>query len=266
MTGKNYLKKVKDLAIYLNNNKIDVVFLSASENIAWLLNIRGEDSEFSPLPNSYLLVDKKMNIFLFCEPKKINTKFKNSFKTVKIIDIKNLEEFLCNIRNKYFAIDNKTCSVFYKNIIKKENLIKIFNDPIYYMKSLKNKTELKNTKKIHEYDGAALTKFLFWIKKNYKKKSITELLAQKKLFEFKKKFKKFKSLSFPTISSTGANGAVVHYNVTKETNKILKKGNIYLVDSGSQYYFGTTDVTRTISLDSKIQKLKKFSQKFCRDI
>ena len=71
MTGKNYLKKVKDLAIYLNNNKIDVVFLSASENIAWLLNIRGEDSEFSPLPNSYLLVDKKMNIFYFVNLKRL---------------------------------------------------------------------------------------------------------------------------------------------------------------------------------------------------
>ena len=120
-------------------------------------------------------------------------------------------------------------------------------DPIYLCKSKKNNIEIKNAKKIHELDGAALTKFLFWIKVNFKKRKITELTAQKKLLDFKKKFKPFKTLSFPTISSTGSNGAIVHYNATKQTNKVLKEGNIYLVDSGGQYHYGTTDVTRTIS-------------------
>ena len=86
-------------------------------------------------------------------------------------------------------------------------------------------------KKAHQYDGAALTKFLFWIKNNYKKRKITELTAQEKLLKFRKQFKKFKYLSFPTISSTGPNGAIVHYNATKKTNRVLEQGNIYLVDS-----------------------------------
>ena len=146
---------------------------------------------------------------------------------------------------------------FIKNLIKRENKIQKSVDPIYSFKSLKNKIEINNTKKIHLYDGAALTKFIFWIQNNFKSGKITELSAQKKLLSFKKKFKKFKYLSFPTISSTGPNGAIVHYNATTKTNRTLKKGNIYLVDSGGQYHFGTTDVTRTISLETKNRKIKE---------
>ena len=90
-----------------------------------------------------------------------------------------------------------------------------------------------------------------------KKKKLLRYQRKINFFEFKKKCKKFKNLSFPTISSTGSNGAIVHYNATNKTNKKLKKGNIYLVDSGGQYYFGTTDVTRTISLGSKNKRIKE---------
>ena len=102
-----------------------------------------------------------------------------------------------------------------------------------------------------------MTKFLFWIQGNFKKKKITELSAQNKLLKFKKKFKQFKTLSFSTISSTGSNGAIVHYNASKKSNKVLKNGNIYLVDCGGQYHYGTTDVTRTISLGTKNKKIKE---------
>ena len=211
------------------------MFLTSSENIAWLLNIRGHDSDFSPLPNCYLLIDKKMRIFLFCDLNKVNSKFEKKLNFIHIRKINELELFLQSIKNQNFLIDNLTCSIFYKNIIEKYNNISQKTDPIYFFKAQKNKIELKNTKKIHEYDGAALTKFLIWIKNNYKKRKITELTAQEKLLKFRKKFKKFKYLSFPTISSTGPNGAIVHYNASKRTNRILKRGNIYLVDLG-QYH------------------------------
>ncbi len=168
-----------------------------------------------------------------------------------------MENFLKKIKDKNFSIDDQTCSIFYKNIIKKKNNILKKTDPIYFLKSQKNNVEINNIKQIHKYDGAAFTKFIFWIKNNFKKRKITEISAQEKLLKFKKKFKKFKTLSFPTISSTGSNGAIVHYNATKKTNKVLKKGYIYLVDSGGQYHFGTTDVTRTISLDNKNKRIKK---------
>ena len=91
---------------------------------------------------------------------------------------------------------------------------------------------------------------MLWLKKNYNKKIITEISASQKLLKFRKKNNKFKFLSFPTISGTGPNGAIIHYKATKKTNRRLRKGDIYLVDSGGQYEFGTTDVTRTISLDN----------------
>ena len=138
--------------------------------------------------------------------------------------------------------------IYFENIILKNNKILNLNDPIYFLKAIKSKKEIENIKKAHIYDGVALTKYLFWLKKNFYKKKITEISASKKLFEFRKKNKKFKFLSFPTISGTGPNGAIIHYKATKKTNRKLKKGDIYLVDSGGQYEFGTTDVTRTISL------------------
>ena len=257
VTGKNCLGKIKTLKKYFLKNKIDIMLITSSENIAWLLNIRGHDSDFSPLPNCYLIVDKKMRIFLFCDLDKIDKAFEKKLSFIHILKISELENFLQRIKNHNFLIDNLTCSIFYKNLIEKYNNISWKTDPIYFFKSQKNSTELKNTKKIHEFDGAALTKFLFWIKANYKKRKITELIAQEKLLKFRKKFKKFKFQSFPTISSTGPNGAIVHYNASEKTNRVLERGNIYLVDSGGQYHFGTTDVTRTISLDNKSKKIKE---------
>ena len=110
-----------------------------------------------------------------------------------------------------------------------------FDDPIYSLKAIKNNVEIDNIKQAHLYDGVALFKYLFWLKKNFYKKKISEISASRKLLNFRKKSQKFKFLSFPTISSTGPNGAIIHYNPTKKTNRILKAGDIYLVDSGGQY-------------------------------
>jgi len=131
-------------------------------------------------------------------------------------------------------------------------------DPIYFFKSIKNSTEIKNMKKSHIVDGAALTKFLFWLKKNFRKKKITEISAQKKLESFRKMNKTYKFPSFSTISGTGPNSAIIHYKASIKSNRTLKKGDLYLIDSGGQYFFGTTDVTRTISLDN--------NSKFIREI
>ena len=257
ITGENSLHKIRNLKKYFFKNNIDIMLITSTENIAWLLNIRGFDSEYSPIPNCVLIIDKKMRIFLFCNLKKIKKKLKKKLNFIYFLEIDELENFLQRIRGNNFLVDDRTCSIYYKNIIKRNNFVLKNTDPIYFFKSQKNKIEIKNTKKAHEYDGAALTKFLFWIQKNFKKEKITELTAQKKLLNFKKKFKKFQYPSFPTISSTGPNGAIVHYNVSKKTNRVLKKDSIYLVDAGGQYHFGTTDVTRTISLDNKNKKIKE---------
>ena len=129
-------------------------------------------------------------------------------------------------------------------------------DPIYLMKAVKNKTEIKNIKKSHLIDGLALTKFILWLKENFKKRKITEISAQNKLESFRKKHISYKYPSFNTISGSGPNSAIIHYSASLKTNRILKSGELYLVDSGGQYTFGTTDVTRTISLENKSNYIK----------
>ncbi len=254
--GQNYKSKVNILLKLLKRKKIDFQFITASENIAWLLNMRGHDSNFTPIPNSYLSIDHKKKINLFCDPQKIKSSFKRKIRDIKILDIKNTSLFLSKIKNQKISIDSLTCSVDFETIIKKYNKIINFNDPIYFLKSIKSNIEIKNTIKSHIVDGAALTKFLIWIKKNYKNKNINEISAQEKLLRFRKENKDFKFLSFPTISGSGPNGAIIHYKASKQSNRKLKKGDIYLVDSGGQYNFGTTDVTRTISLDNKNERIK----------
>jgi Xaa-Pro aminopeptidase len=254
--GQVYNQKINKIVSEMKKKGADIQFITASENNAWLLNIRGGDSKFTPIPNSYILIDKKKNISFFCNLKKISPSFQKKFNKVNFVNIKLTGEILSKIIGKKFIIDRNTCSLYFENIILKNNILLNQEDPIYFLKSIKTKNEINNIKKAHIFDGSALTKYLFWLKKNYIKKKITEISAEKKLYNFRKENKNFKFLSFPTISGTGSNGAIIHYKATKKSNKRLKKGDIYLVDSGGQYAFGTTDVTRTISLDNSDSRIK----------
>ena len=254
--GRSFRSKIDKILVNLKKKNADYQFISASENNAWLLNIRGKDTKYTPIPNSYILIGKNKKINFFCDLKKISLPLKKKLKTIKFIDISFTERILSKINKKKFLIDKNSCSIFFENIISKNNEILDFQDPIYFLKAIKDKKEIKNTKMAHIYDGVALTKYLFWLKKNFKKKGISEISASEKLFKFRKKNKKFKFLSFPTISSTGPNGAIIHYKASEATNRKLKVGDIYLVDSGGQYEFGTTDVTRTISLNNTNKRIK----------
>ena len=254
--GENYKKKVNKIVSKLQESGADFQFITASENNAWLLNIRGSDSKYTPIPYSHVLIDKQKNIKFFCDLKKISTSFKKQFNKVKFINVDYTSAIISKIYNKKIMIDQYTCSIYYQNIILKNNKILYQQDPIYALKAIKTKNEIENIKKAHIYDGAALTKYLFWVKNNFLKKKITEISAEKKLFNFRKQNKSFNFLSFPTISGTGPNGAIIHYKATRNSNRRLKKGDIYLVDSGGQYNYGTTDVTRTISLHNSNKRIQ----------
>jgi Xaa-Pro aminopeptidase len=256
LTGQSSKNKINTLVELLKKNKADLQFISAPENVAWIVNIRGYDSPFSPLPNCYLVLDNKKKLFLFCDLKNLDKKTKQGLKNFNIIDISLINLFFRKLKNKKIQVDKNSCSIYFKNILKKNNYIIETQDPAYFLKSIKNKIEIDNTIRSHIYDGAALTKFIFWINDNFMIKKITELSAQEKLLKFRKKNKKFRFPSFSTISASGPNGAIVHYNASLKTNRTLKKGDIYLIDSGGQYNCGTTDVTRTISLNNKDKRIK----------
>tara|TARA_B100000029_G_scaffold493903_1_gene556951 strand:+ start:297 stop:2006 length:1710 start_codon:yes stop_codon:yes gene_type:complete len=253
-SSQDKILKVKNILL---KNKVDYLLVTAPENVAWILNIRGYDSEFSPIPNARILINNKGNIDLFSEPKKVKKIKKKLSKQIKFYNEDDIEKKLRNLWKKNIWLDSLSCSIYYKNLLKKKNRIIEKIDPIYFFKSIKNSTEIKNMKKSHMVDGVALTKFLFWLKKNFRKKKITEISAQKKLEDFRKLNKTYKSPSFSTISGSGPNSAIIHYKASIKSNRTLKKGDLYLVDSGGQYSFGTTDVTRTISLDNNSKFIKE---------
>ena len=256
-TGISSEEKILEAKKFFNKNKVDYLLVTAPENIAWILNIRGHDSIFSPIPNARLLMNKNGDIHFFVNPKKITIIKKSLPKKIIFHEENKIEKILTNLYKNKIFLDSLSCSIYYKNLLKKKNIIVEKIDPIHFFKSIKNITEIKNMKKSHLSDGVALTKFLFWIKKNFRKKKITELFAEKKLENFRKMNKSYKFPSFNTISGSGPNTAIIHYRASPKTNRSLRKGDLYLVDSGGQYSFGTTDVTRTISLDNKSNYIKE---------
>ena len=255
--GENYLNKISKVCKFLKLKDIHYLLTTATENISWLLNIRGSDALYSPLTNGKILFNKNSKIIFFTNIKKITPQIKKAFKK-KVIFIKEelFVNYLRKIKNSKILIDKKTCSFYYEKNIHSSNKLIDIEDPIYLLKAIKNKTEISNTKIAHLFDGIALTKFIFWLKNNYKKTKITEISAQNKLENYKKQNKGFLYPSFSTISGFAANGAIVHYRSSHKTNKTIKGNNLYLLDSGSQYFYGTTDVTRTIAI-GKISNFKK---------
>ena len=256
IVGESHNSKILRIVNYLKSNKADYLFVSAPENVAWTLNIRGYDNPNSPIPNSRLIIDKNKRLFLIA--KKDNTKKitkQKKFNANNVIDAKDLPDLLYKLKGKKFIIDNKSCSIFYENIIKSKFRILKKDDPIYKLKSIKNSHEINHMITAHKKDGLALTKFIYWIK-NINKKTITEVQAQNKLEKFRKLSKDYLFPSFNTIAGSGSNGAIVHYRATANNTKKISKKDILLVDSGGQYNFGTTDVTRTICFSNQKQLIK----------
>ena len=256
IVGESHNSKILKIVKYLKSNKADYLFVSAPENVAWLLNIRGYDNPNSPIPNARLIIDQNKKLFLIT--KKNNTKKIIKDKKISkknVIDIKDLPNLIHKLKGRKFIIDNISCSIFYENIIKSKFKILDKDDPIYKLKSIKNLNEINHMINAHKKDGLALTKFIYWIK-NINKKTITEVDAQNKLTKFRKLNKNYLFPSFNTIAGSGSNGAIVHYRATIKTTKKINKKDILLVDSGGQYKYGTTDVTRTICFSNQKQSVK----------
>ena len=261
IVGENSKSKINKIVNYLKKNKADNLFVTAPENVAWILNIRGGDGPNSPVPNSRLIINKSKKIFLITESYKAKKLVKEKIiNKNQLVATNDLPKKILFLSGKNFIIDNKSCSVFFENIIKSKFKIIKREDPTYHLKAIKNNTEINNMIKSHVIDGVALTKFIYWIKKVNKKK-ITEVDAQIKLEKFRKQNKNYLYPSFETIAGSGKNGAIVHYRAKKESCRTIKKNDIFLCDSGGQYKYGTTDVTRTICFTKPKQNIKNIYTK-----
>ena len=170
--GENSKSKINKIINHLKKNKADNLFVTAPENVAWILNIRGGDGPNSPVPNSRLIINKSKRIFLITELHQAKNLIKQKIINKNQLVITNdLPKKILGLDGKSFIIDNKSCSVFFENIIKSKFKIIKREDPTYFLKSIKNKIEIQNMKKAHIADGVALTKFIYWIKNINKKKN-----------------------------------------------------------------------------------------------
>ena len=255
--GETTLSKINKLSKILKKNKSDSIFISAPENVAWLLNIRGHDNPSSPIPNARLIIDKEKNIYFLSDLKKIK-KIKNriNYKKINFCSFENFFDVIQKLKTTSFTIDKLSCSVFYESLIKSNFVIKSFEDPIYHLKSIKNKFEIESMKSTHIKDGVALTKFLYWIKQD-KNFGFDELYLEKKLEKFRRKNKDYLYPSFNTIAGSGPNSAIIHYRSSQKTNRKIYKRDIFLCDSGGQYKYGTTDVTRTVCFSKPSNRIKE---------
>ncbi len=256
IVGETANSKIKRLIQILKKDGADHIFISAPENVAWLLNIRGKDNPFSPIPNCRIILNTKGQVSFFSDIKNSsNILKKKDFLKTSFFKDSQIEDFLNKLKVKKIVIDRNTCSVLLENLINSKFKVSKIGDPLYLMKSIKNKVEINKTIESHIHDGVAVTKFLYWIKKNQNKK-ISEIDAEKKLESFRKQNKNYLFPSFGTISATGKNGSIIHYRASNKSCRVIKRNDIYLCDSGGQYKYGTTDVTRTISFKEQPKNIK----------
>ena len=254
IAGQESKNKINQVINFLKKVKIDYLYMSASENVCWLLNIRGYDLPNSPLANCKIIISDKKEIYLFTDIKKISNIRKKLKKNIKFFNEDEFFKIINHLKRGTFCIDEKTCSTYEESLIKSKFKILQRNDPVYYLKSLKNKTEIKNMINCHVTDGVALTKFMYWFKKP--NKEINEKKIELKLENLRRKSKSYLYPSFDTIAGSGPNGSIIHYKSNKKTNRKLKKNDILLLDSGGQYKWGTTDVTRTMCLGKVSNEIK----------
>ena len=253
--GETSRSKISRLIKHMSKKKIDNIFISAPENVSWLLNLRGYDNPNSPIPNCRLILSKSRELYLFSSKYKIlNIRNKIPLK-VNFYEENDFYFVLNKLKGINFSIDEISCSIYFEKLISSKFYINTKVDPCYYFKSIKNVIELNNMEKAHIEDGVALTKFLYWIK-NSNIKKLDELKIEKKLENFRKRNKNYLYPSFNTIAGSGPNGAIIHYRANKKSNRKIRSSDIFLCDSGGQYKYGTTDVTRTICFEKPKKRIK----------
>ena len=260
-SGEHYQNKLKQVKKILNINNNKSFFISASENICWLLNIRGKDSTYTPVLNSQALLTQK-RLYVFCEMQKISNTIKQAYKKNVVFKEESfLFKILAKNKKKLITID-PSASVKTVNYLNEKKLnVRFKPDPISQLKTKKNRIEIQNTKVAHIYDGVAVAKFIIWLKKQKKINKLSEISAQNKLEKFRKDNASYLFPSFPTISGFGKNAAIIHYHASKQSNLKFRSNGIYLIDSGGQYKEGTTDITRTIAFGKQSPAVKNIYTK-----
>lgn len=245
--GKNCTEKIAEIREQILLNHADAILLSALDEIAWTLNLRGSDVHCNPVFISYLFITDTTTT-LYILPEKITPEIKqySNDNQIEVKPYQAIEADLHHYIGKGIQLTPGTNYALYQAA--SHNQIIRHESPVLYMKAIKNETEIQGFHHAMIKDGIAMVKFLFWLKNTVKNSQETELSIDRKLYNLRAEQKDFKGISFDTIAGYQAHGAIVHYEATEETNATLHPEGLLLLDSGAQYLDGTTDITRTIVL------------------
>ena len=251
-SGEAETEKLRRIRLEIVRLGVDALVLSDSHAVAWTFNIRGADVSHTPLPLSYALVPKDGRPIVFIDHRKLSNSARDHLEqSADVEEPDALTPKLTELaqRGASIALDSATAADALSRLINAAGGKVIRgNDPVSLLKAVKNATEIAGTRSAHRRDAVALAKFLAWIDREAPTGALTEIDTVEALETFRRDTGALKDVSFPTIAGTGPNGAIVHYRVTRKTNRRISPGDLLLIDSGAQYEDGTTDVTRTIAI------------------
>lgn len=256
--GKSAAEKLTDLRAAMEKEGASVHVLTTLDDIAWLLNLRGGDVACNPVFLAYLAVTKKA-AFLFMDPKALDEEVRGYLEglSVTVRPYDDIYPFVKDLRDETLLIEESM--VNYRLVRSVHPSVRTIDklNPTVLAKAVKNPAEIENMKKAHLKDGIVMTRFICWLKENIGKIPMSELSLQRKLDQMRMEQEGNLGLSFDTISAYGAHGAMCHYSATEESDIPVEAKGFYLVDSGGQYYEGTTDITRTIAVGPLTQEQKE---------
>jgi len=250
LSGRTSLDKRCTLGRQLADAKQAAMLVTQPENIAWLLNIRADDVPHTPFALSFGILRASGRFDWFIDPKRVDDKTRQHVgDKLHIRASDKLSESLGKLKAK-IRLDPSTTPIWFAAQLGGAEIVH-GEDLCTLAKACKTKAEIKGSKAAHLRDGAALCRFLCWLDARGRTGKISEIDAARQAEAFRAETGKLRDLSFDTISGSGPNGAIVHYRVTHATNRRLRPGDIYLIDSGGQYVDGTTDVTRTVLIEGR---------------
>jgi Xaa-Pro aminopeptidase len=259
-SGEAESEKLKRIHIEIVRLGVDALVLSDSHAVAWTFNIRGADVSHTPLPLSYALVPKDGRPTVFIDHRKLSDSARDHLEhTADVAEPDALTPELTELaqRGAAVALDSATAADALSRLISAAGGKPVRgNDPVSLLKAVKNTTEIEGTRAAHRRDAVALSRFLAWIDREAPSGALTEIDTVEALETFRRDTGALKDVSFPTIAGTGPNGAIVHYRVTRRSNRRISPGDLLLVDSGAQYEDGTTDVTRTVAIGTPTAEMR----------
>jgi Xaa-Pro aminopeptidase len=259
-SGEAEPDKLKRIRLEITKLGADALVLSDSHAVAWTFNIRGADVSHTPLPLSFALVPKDGRPTVFIDHRKLSNSARDHLEaSADVAEPEALTRALTELaqRGASIALDSATAADALSRLIGASGGKAVRgNDPVSLLKAVKNATEIEGTRNAHRRDAVALARFLAWIDREASSGALTEIDTVEALESFRRDTGALKDVSFPTIAGTGPNGAIVHYRVTRKTNRRIAPGDLLLIDSGAQYEDGTTDVTRTVAIGEPTDEMR----------